>query len=355
MIYLLKIFLVFALAALINNCSSTNEFFKKTSPPKTHHTGNGFTNPHVQNDKNLFDVISMRWFSEDWKEWDNMEKRRDALNVNRETINNPGEYPQATWIGHSTVLLQYRGINILTDPVFSDYASPVRFLGPKRKYDPAISLEQLPQIDFVIISHNHYDHIDTKFVKFMGNKTKWLVPLKIKEWLLDYDIAPSNIFELDWWDEAEFENIKFTCTPAQHFSGRGLGDMNKTLWCSWAVEIYDFNFWFGGDTGYNEKQFKEIGNKFCSFDLAMIPIGAYRPRWFMKSAHINPEEAAIIHREINSKYSFGIHWSTFRLSAEGMFEPVKDLSTALEKLQIPRGEFEALRIGETVFVKAGLD
>lgn len=316
-----------------------------------HHGQNEFRNPFLLDSKGFLDVIRMRYFDEDWTEWEGNESKVPFQEVDMELINTSDSLAKITWIGHTTFLIQKDGINFLTDPVFYDVASPVSFVGPERVHKPAISMQNLPKIDFVLVSHHHYDHLDVNFVKFMKNKTIWIVPLGLKEFLMDYDIDPKKIIELDWYDVFKMNELKITATPAQHFSGRGLFDRNKTLWASFAVEMNDFKFWFGGDTGYNTIQFNEIGNKFEYFDLAIIPIGAYKPRWFMKAMHVNPEEAVILHKEVKSKFSVASHWGTFRLSGEGIDEPVTDLEKAKQKYNLKEDEFLALAIGMTKIIK----
>ena len=140
----------------------------------------------------------------------------------------------------------------------------------------------------MVISHNHYDHLDRKTIRILGNEPRYLVPLKLSQWFTDLDIEAARVIEFDWWDSQRVAGINITATPSQHWSGRGLFDRNETLWASWLIEFGDFNVWFGGDTGYNEVQFKEIGERWNDIDLALIPIGAYAPRWFMMTSHVNP-------------------------------------------------------------------
>jgi N-acyl-phosphatidylethanolamine-hydrolysing phospholipase D len=220
---------------------------------------------------------------------------------------------------------------VLTDPIFSERASPFAFMGPKRSVPPALSLEQLPPIDFVLISHNHYDHLDEYTVKTLGDRPTWVVPLGYKQWFTDLGVA--KVVEFDWWDQREIAAATIIATPSQHWTGRGLSDRYKALWASWAVQIGGFKFWFAGDTGYNVRIFTEIGARSGPFDLALIPIGGYEPRWFMKDMHINPEEAVAIHKDIRSKYSLGIHWGTFPLTAEPIDEPPERLREAAKSLQ----------------------
>ena len=184
--------------------------------------------------------------------------------------------------------------------------------------------------------------------KFLGNKPKWLVPLGLKYWFNIMGVE--NVVELDWWEDFVIDDLVITCTPAQHFSGRGLFDRNTTLWASWAIQNESFNIWFGGDTGYS-KQFKEIGSKLGPFDLALIPIGAYNPRWFMSSMHVDPYYAVQIHNDINSKKSIGIHWGTFILTDEPIEEPPKLLKRILLDQNMNIDSFITLKHGETLTIK----
>ncbi len=264
--------------------------------------------------------------------------------VSLSKIEKPGPEPQVTWMGHSTILVQVKGKNILTDPIFSDFASPLPGK-TKRITPPAMTLQELPKIDFVVISHNHYDHLDYETVKALGNTPIWFVPLGLKAWFAECNIT--NVIEMDWWEEKKVGDLTFVCTPSQHWSGRTLFDRFETLWCSWVIKSADFSFFFAGDTGYNDKQFKEIGARLGPFEAAAIPIGGYAPRWFMNTHHVNPREAVKIHRDLHSKWSFAIHWGTFILSDEPVLEPPIKLKQALLQFEIPKSRFEVLKIGET--------
>ena len=225
-----------------------------------------------------------------------------------------------TWIGHSTAVIHFDGITILTDPIFSERASMSQMMGPLRYRRAAVTVDQLPKIDAVIISHNHYDHLDLNSVKQLnkrfGQQLYWFVPLNLKNWMEDEGCA--NVVELDWWQSSflpHIPNIKLILTPAQHWSRRGAFDERKTLWGSWAIIGPKHKFYFGGDTGYCPA-FKQIGEMYGPFDLAAIPIGAYEPRWFMAPQHVDPEQAVQIHSDIGSKKSIAIHWGTFALAHE---------------------------------------
>lgn len=253
--------------------------------------------------------------------------------------------PTLTWLGHSTVLLQYRGINVLTDPILSDRASPFAAIGPRRYTPQPLAVTELPRIDAVVVSHNHYDHLDLNTVRALGNSPHWFIPLSNGRWFADQGIT--NVTELDWWQGAQLGELQVMATPSQHWSKRGMFDTNESLWASWVVQWSDFKFWFAGDTGYNDVQFKQIGERAGPFDLAAIPIGAYSPRWFMQTQHVNPHEAVTIHREIRSEYSFGIHWGTYVLTTEPVDEPPRRLAEARAQQHVAETDFEALVIGRS--------
>ncbi|KAF8954818.1 hypothetical protein BGZ46_002811 [Entomortierella lignicola] len=282
-----------------------------------------------------------------------------------------------TWLGHACFLVQLEGVNILFDPVFSERCSPSQWAGPKRITPPPCKLDDLPRIDIVIISHNHYDHLDLTTVKKLQNDHEpyFYVPLGNKAWFNSIGIK-SKVTECDWWDEHEntFHDdksaVKVTCTPCQHFTGRSLTDRNDTLWASWAVQTVPKNesekvtkVFFGGDTGYryvpkgaDEDEmphcpaFKEIGDRIGPFDFSMIPIGAYSPRWFMSPIHCSPEDAVRLHEDIKSKRSVGMHWGTWVLTNEDVTEPPKRLEAYMKKRGHDPNTFNVMEIGESLIV-----
>ncbi|MEN8135530.1 MAG: MBL fold metallo-hydrolase [Thermodesulfobacteriota bacterium] len=331
-------------AACVNSQQATEQ---QVLP--THHSKDGFDNPHLQKEKHGFlKYLKMRHFSgEEYADYASNAHKVPTMAPDLERIRNPGAELQVTWVGHATILIQYRGLNILTDPMFSDRASPLSFSGPKRYHPPALPIEDLPKIDYIVLSHNHYDHLDKKSVQALGSGPLWLVPLRLKEWFVDAGINKDRVIEFDWWDTQHFSPVTLTATPAQHWSARTLWDRKKTLWSSWMLEIDDRTIWYSGDTGYNPYQFQEIGEKFPKIDLALISIGAYEPRWFMKDMHINPAEAVQIHKDINSRYSLGIQWGSFQLTAEPIDDPPIKLREALVKNGLPLNNFETMMIGET--------
>ncbi|KAF0029709.1 hypothetical protein F2P81_018814 [Scophthalmus maximus] len=255
--------------------------------------------------------------------------------VQNPDLSDSGPGLRVTWLGHATVLVEIDGLNILTDPIFSQRASPLQFMGPKRYRGPPCTVEQLPRIDAVVISHSHYDHLDVGSVASLnarfGGELRWFVPLGLMDWLARMDCE--NVMELDWWEEncvPGHDDITFVCTPSQHWSKRTALDDNKSLWGSWTVLGPEHRFFFAGDTGYCSS-FLEIGRRFGPFDLAAIPIGAYLPRDVMQGQHVDPAEAVQIHQDLQAKQSVAIHWGTFALAHEYYMEPPVHLRDALEQ------------------------
>lgn len=313
---------------------------------KPAHHGNGvFKNPYLSENykPSTAAFLKARYFGD--MQWPQAPENYSRFwqQADLAQIQQPGGNAQATLIGHSTVLIQHQGIHILTDPVFSERASPFSFAGPKRYTRPALALDNLPAIDAIVISHNHYDHLDVATVKALGNQPLWLVPLGLKSWFAQFDI--DNVVELDWWQSYQLNGVEIQALPSQHWSRRGLFDTNESLWASWAFKWNDFTAWFGGDTGYNPVQFKEIGEALGQVDLAMIPTGAYEPRWFMKYHHVNPADAVEIFKDINARSAFGIHWNAFVLTAEAVDEPPQALKAALQANGIDPARFQAINTG----------
>ena len=272
-------------------------------------------------------------------------------NADLALISSPAEVPRVTWIGHATSLVQYRGINYLTDPHLTQYPFYFEFWVEPRYTQPALSFEQMPPIDFVVISHNHYDSLDHRTVDLFGDSVLWYVPLGLKAWFIDRGISPDRVIELDWWDSHRFsDRVEVTLTPARHWSKRTPWDTNKTLWGGWAVRIDDFNSYFAGDTGYSDTVFREIGVRLGPFRLAMIPIGAYAPRYFMGSAHIDPAQAVDVHIEVGAEQSLPIHWGTFQLTIEPILEPARLLDEETTRRDLPPEAFRPYKIGDTLLL-----
>lgn len=323
----------------------------ESAEPPAHHGDNGFTNPYsAPRSSGFFKVVASRLFSGQWQSYN--PKRDRVPTATPLPTDLPGGNATVTWIGHATVLLQHQGINVLTDPMFSDFASPLSFAGPKRITRPALDIGALPPIHAVVISHNHYDHLDKRSIRALGNEPVYLVPLGLAEWFEDQGIDPERVVEMDWWEQHRLtvdgaRQLVVRATPSQHFSGRSLTDRNRTLWAAWSIQWTDFHAWFGGDTGYNDVQFREIGERVGPIDLGIIPIGAYAPREIMGPVHVNPAEAIQIHRDIGAASSMAIHWGAFVLSAEGVMTPATTLTAAREDAGLAEHEFAVFAVGET--------
>jgi N-acyl-phosphatidylethanolamine-hydrolysing phospholipase D len=261
---------------------------------------------------------------------------------------------RATWIGHSTVLLQMGGLNLITDPVFSPRAFPVQWMGPRRVMDPGLALEALPPLDLVLLSHNHYDHLDRPAVKRLARAhpgATWIVPLGLGRYVRGW--GAREIVELDWWRSAEVNGARITATPARHFSNRRLGDRNRSLWCGFALAVNGRRAWFAGDSAYHP-EFGEIGARCGPFDLLMVPIGAYEPRWFMDRVHVDPEEAVQIYQDVTAPHAegprplmLGLHWGTFRLTDEPMDEPPRRTEARWRQTGLDEARLWIAAFGET--------
>jgi L-ascorbate metabolism protein UlaG (beta-lactamase superfamily) len=317
-------------------------------PAKPHHTPQGFRNNYPHAPPQGF----WQWQWERWTQgvpqvppggWTFPLDRPDVewLRANRTAAT-------VTWIGHATALIQVAGVNILTDPVFGDRASPVSFAGPQRWVPPAIGLGDLPHIDVVLLSHNHYDHLDEDSVRALaaqpGGPPRFYVPLGVDAWFKARDLPVHAT--MDWWDRVDDGGLAVHLVPAQHWSARSWWDRNETLWGGFVVEAPGFRFIYTGDTGYS-RDFADIGRRFGGFDLALIPVGSYAPRWFMAAQHVDPPEAVQIHRDLGAKTSLGVHWGTFALTDEPLDEPPAKLREAVAAAGLPPEAFEVWRHGET--------
>jgi N-acyl-phosphatidylethanolamine-hydrolysing phospholipase D len=267
--------------------------------------------------------------------------------------------PRVSWMNHSTFHVDYKGVHLLTDPIWSNRCSPFSFIGPKRLHYPPLEIEELPHIDVVLISHNHYDHLDKTSILDIFKKSPqalFIVPEGVGAWFKKQKIY--NYIELSWWQNKEVHFSKeltlvISSVPSQHFSGRGVLDKNKTLWCGWVVQFFERGvlakqLYFVGDTGYNSYDFVNIGKEFGYFDLSLIPIGTYMPFTFMSPVHICPNKAVQIHQEVNSKLSVGMHWKTFRLSDETLEQPPYDLYLAMKEMNLDPLTFRVLHPGQRI-------
>ena len=333
-------------------------------PTRSHHRPDGFQNNHLEFvPKTLAEVLRWRWEA----------SRRglprppstpipcvqpDLAFVKSNAKAGAGMQPAVTWIGHATVLAQLGGMNVLTDPVFADRASPVGFLGPRRHQAPGLALHELPHVDLVLASHNHYDHLDDAALRHLstqpGGPPLFVVPLGLKPWLAARGIT--NAVELDWWDSHRMPSpggdVTVMLLPSQHWSGRGLADRMQTLWGGFAVLASDCHLFFAGDTGYS-RDFIEIRRRLAElqgdrgFDIALLPIGAYEPRWFMSDQHVNVTEALKIHLDLGARRSLGVHWGTFQLTDEALDEPPRTLAAERAGVGVLEEDFFVLAVGET--------
>ena len=286
-----------------------------------------FNRPDDPHEKTGFDIIE--------------NSKEDVARLNEEVI----------WVGQSTLLVNHAGVNVLTDPVFADRASPFRFAGPKRISKLPFKVSDLPPVDVVVISHNHYDHLDKGAIIDLSRlqpDVHFYVPLGLKRVLESW--GAKNVTEMDWWEEVMHGELRITATPVKHWSSRSPFDRNKSLWAGYYITWDDFSFYFAGDTGYSD-DFVETRKRLGAPDLAAIPIGAYDPRDFMKDAHINPEEAVQILKDVGAAKAVPVHWGTFKLTLEPMAEPPARLRAALDKAQLKGQDFTILKHGERTSIR----
>ncbi len=309
-------------------------------PKSDHFDGSKFfMTPTV--DKSFSDLIKWKWFGhkEKWPENIPVEQKtilKDRLGSGELSI---------TFINHATFLIQLGKLNILTDPIYTERASPVSFAGPRRVRKPGVKFEDLPRVDVVIISHNHYDHFDNETIKMLLKRDNPLFLVGLGNDALLKDLGVKKFKALDWRERTRVNGIEFTFLKCQHWSARGIFDRNKMLWGSFALSDGNRKIYFAGDTGYG-KFLKELGERFDGFDVSLLPIGAYEPRWFMKTQHMNPEEAVQAHLDLRSKFSIGMHFGTFQLTDEGVYQPLEDLKISKEKQRVTN--FIVPEFGETI-------
>jgi L-ascorbate metabolism protein UlaG (beta-lactamase superfamily) len=303
-----------------------------------HFDGRRFYNPDARQAPGLLDVIQWKLTSRPEPSPSfiaDVEPSAPPSRVNRNAL-------RVTLVNHSTVLLQEGGSNILTDPIWSERASPLSWIGPRRRRKPGVRIEDLPRIDAVLISHNHYDHMDLPTLRRLAARggSTFIVPACGARLLRSKNIGP--VHELDWGESLSLPNFTVHCVPALHFSARGIWDRNLTLWCGYLIESQQRLVYFAGDTAFGP-HFSQIREKFGSPHAALLPIGAYEPRWFMACVHMSPAEAVRAHEILAVKTSIAIHHGTFRLADDGLDTPSKELIACQ-----PRESFRVLKNGQFV-------
>lgn len=313
-----------------------------------HFNGKRFVNPTLQTQfkPTFYNFIKM--MSHKRAKWPKHVENKGTPQLNHPLTNNDFAI---TFINHATFLIQTEQINILTDPVWSKRASPVSWAGPKRVRKPGVDLDNLPKIDLILISHNHYDHLDKKTLKKIATKHSpiILVPIGEKKRLKSWGIK--HITELNWWDQQTISPIvQITFTPSQHASARSIFNRDKTLWGSYFIKIQNRTIYYGADSGYSP-HFSEISKRLSPPDVAILSIGAYLPQFFMQPIHTSPAEAVLAHKDLRAKQSIAMHYGTFQMSAEAMDQPIIDLQKARKNEGITPQEFITLHEGETKLYK----
>jgi len=336
-------------------------------PQRPHHRPEGFQNSDTPFEpKTLAEVLRWRWDATRQglpkpPRTPTPQQAPELDFLHRNAAAGAAMAPSVTWIGHATALAQFSGLNLLTDPIFAERASPLPFAGPKRQQPPGVPLAALPRVDLVLVSHNHYDHLCDPTVRALaaqaGGPPLFVVPLGLKAWFGARGI--SHVVELDWWQAHTLPGahgpVEVTLVPAQHWSARGLTDRMATLWGGFAVFAADCHLFYAGDTAYS-REFTRMRDAFAQrqapdagggFDIALLPIGAYEPRWFMAGQHVNVEEALRIHHDLGAKRSLGVHWGTFHLTDEPLDEPPRVLGELRSAQGLAESDFFTLAIGQT--------
>jgi L-ascorbate metabolism protein UlaG (beta-lactamase superfamily) len=319
-------------------------------PLSDHFDGHRFFNPDARGGRSFNDFL--RWQRTrqraQWPSW--VENRAQPR---LPTTLGPGQVA-LTFINHITFLMQLRDLNILTDPVYSQRVSPFRSVGPKRVRDPGLPFEQLPAVHLVLVSHNHYDHLDIETLVRLEqtHSPRFVTTLGNRAFLQEFGLR--TVDELDWWQSVEANGVTITLTPAQHWSSRRPRNRNRTLWGGFVVRASERllpgapqpTLYFAGDTGYG-KHFSTIRERFGNVDLALLPIGAYEPRWFMRDQHMNPDDAVRAHLDLQAAISIATHFGCFQLTDEGIDDPPRELAAARERHGVRPEAFQVLETGAT--------
>jgi len=334
----LSILVIFLGAIIMNSSDTSAETVAKSKRLERIQSSPNFKNNHFVNAKPAVEPPLMETMVK-WLKGANHTTPDKALPVVKLGKQDFSEFPtsglRVTWMGHSSALIELDGKKFLTDPIWSDRSSPVSFTGPKRFFDPPLALNDLPPIDAVIISHDHYDHLDKHTVQHLATTgTRFIVPLGVGAHLESWQISEQQITELDWWESTSVGNHQITATPARHFSGRSMimADRNKTLWCGFTVSGPDHNLYYTGDTAMFDG-FKEIGKRLGPFDAVLVEVGAYNKLW--ADLHLGPEQAVQAVKEARGKLLIPVHWATFNLALHSWVEPAERLILAAKEQNIP--------------------
>jgi L-ascorbate metabolism protein UlaG (beta-lactamase superfamily) len=346
---------VLAISLLLAACAGSNPYY---DPSKSHHRPNGFNNNYIDNSTIGDGLLKWRWDAlihgipeQHLERVPRKAPDLALLRANRSDVT-------VTFIGHATAFWQIAGLNVLTDPQFSERASPVGFAGPKRLIPLPMQLKDLPHVDLVLVSHNHYDHLDLDTVLALnqqaGGPPLFVVPLGVDLWMKEQGIT--NVKALDWWDSHPVGAAKVTLVPVQHWSSRTPFDRHHTLWGGFVLQApvagQPYSMFFTGDTGYSA-DFKNIGVKFGGFDFSQIAVGCYAPRWFMHDQHVDEDAAVKIHLDVKSRLSMGVHWGAFRLCDDPLEAPIDGLPKARAAHGVADDAFVLFAIGETRVLKQG--
>ncbi|WP_083460508.1 MBL fold metallo-hydrolase [Gulbenkiania mobilis] len=321
-------------------------------PGRPHHGPEGYRNLYDTGHPERFAFLRWQWQRHTGPVPVHHPERIPRVSADLAAIHAPHGPDALTWIGHASMLLRLDDHQLLIDPVFSTRASPVSWAGPERQVPLPLATTELPHIDGVLISHNHYDHLDRATIKALvrqpGGAPAFVVPLGLRAWLVEAGVPAERVQEIDWWERTSLAGLSVTATPAQHWSKRSLwGDTNRTLWAGFAIRGSRHSLWYSGDTGYAADLFADIGRRIGVVDMALIPVGAYAPRWFMKAQHVNPDEAVRIFREVGARRAIGVHWGTFLLTDEPIEQPMADLAAARQVHGVSVADFSLMAIGET--------
>ncbi len=338
--YLCTALLLFILLVIIIGFSLSEKGYQ--GPISDHFDGKKFLNPDGLPAQNFPAVLKY-----------GLTRKPEPYTENYETYVRTEAMPppptlgtKITFVNHATFLIQANGKNILTDPVWSKRCSPFQWAGPKRMRPPGLAFEALPQIDLILLSHNHYDHLDLDTLYRLREKydPQIIVPLGVKNMLSKRGFT--KVAEMDWWDTKSIMGFEIQSTPTNHFSARGMFDRDKTLWCGYLLKYQGFKTYFLGDSGYGQI-FKTINERCGPMDLSLIPIGAYKPRWFMSPIHVSPEEAVQVHLDVQSKQTIAMHFGTFPLADDGQGTAEKEFAIALKEKGVDSKSFMVPEEGMT--------